>query len=92
MLNAAIGSRRPCATKTRPCRGGEPLGWSAEAGERLAGIDQSGTRVRTPADGEEALKEEFYANVGKGTKDGPPVDSVGVLPDGTRLEGGGCVE
>lgn len=37
-----------------------------------------------PNDGE-ALKEEFYANTGKGTKPGPPIDSVGVLIDGTRL-------
>ena len=39
-----------------------------------------------PADGEEALKEQFYSNTGKGTKAGPSVDSVGVLVDGTRLE------
>lgn len=38
-----------------------------------------------PADGEEALKEQFYANTGKGTKDGPKIDSVAMLPDGTRL-------
>lgn len=38
-----------------------------------------------PADGENALKEEFYKNTGKGTKAGPVVDSVGVLPDGTKL-------
>ena len=38
------------------------------------------------ADGEEALKEQFYANTGKGTRAGPPVDSVGILADGTRLE------
>ena len=39
-----------------------------------------------PKDGEEALKAQFYANTGKGTKAGPQVDSVGVLPDGTRLD------
>lgn len=38
-----------------------------------------------PKDGEEALKAQFYANTGKGTKAGPEIDSVGVLPDGTRL-------
>ena len=38
-----------------------------------------------PKDGEEALKEQFYANTGKGTKAGPVIDSVGVLPDGTQL-------
>ena len=38
-----------------------------------------------PKDGEEKLKEQFYANTGKGTKAGPAVDTVGVLPDGTRL-------
>lgn len=38
-----------------------------------------------PGDGE-ALKKEFYSNTGKGTKAGPPIDSVGVLTDGTRLE------
>ena len=39
-----------------------------------------------PADGEEKLKKQFYANTGKGTKDGPAIDSVGVLPDGTQLK------
>ena len=39
-----------------------------------------------PPDGEETLKKEFYSDVGKGTKRGPRVDAVGILPDGTRLE------
>ena len=39
-----------------------------------------------PPDGAEALKEEYYSTVGKGTAAGPAVDSVGVLADGTRLE------
>ena len=39
-----------------------------------------------PADGEEALKKQFYSNSGKGTRAGPAVDSVGILADGTRLE------
>ena len=32
------------------------------------------------------MEEQFYANSGKGTKDGPAVESVGILADGTRLE------
>ena len=34
---------------------------------------------------EEALKEQFYANTGKGTRPGPLIDSATVLVDGTRL-------
>ncbi len=32
------------------------------------------------------LKEEFYKNIGKGTYQGPAVDALGMLPDGTRFE------
>ncbi len=39
-----------------------------------------------PADGEEQLTEEFYSTVGQGVAKGPPVDAVGVLADGSRLE------
>ncbi|MHC4995454.1 MAG: DUF1592 domain-containing protein [Planctomycetota bacterium] len=39
-----------------------------------------------PADGEEALKEQFYSNTGKGTEAGPAVDSAGILEDGTHLQ------
>ena len=39
-----------------------------------------------PPDGQETLTEQFYSNVGKGVIDGPPVDAVGILADGTRLE------
>ena len=40
-----------------------------------------------PSDGTEALKEEYYTTVGKGVLPGPVVDSVGILADGTRIEG-----
>ena len=40
-----------------------------------------------PPDGAEALNEEFYSTVGKGVRAGPAVDSVGILADGTRIEG-----
>ena len=39
-----------------------------------------------PPDGQETLTEQFYSNVGKGVIDGPPVDAVGILADGTRME------
>ena len=39
-----------------------------------------------PPDGQETLTEQFYSSVGKGVIDGPPVDAVGILADGTRLE------
>ena len=39
-----------------------------------------------PPDGADVLKEQFYSNVGEGVIDGPPVDAVGILADGTRLE------
>ena len=32
------------------------------------------------------LKKEFYSSIGEGTKNGPVVDSVGLMPDGVRLE------
>lgn len=38
-----------------------------------------------PADGEEKLKAQFYANTGKGTKPGPPIEAASSLADGTRL-------
>ena len=40
-----------------------------------------------PPDGAEALEKEFYSTVGDGALDGPEVYSVGVLGDGTRLDG-----
>ena len=39
-----------------------------------------------PPDGQETLTEQFYSSVGKGVIDGPPVDAVGILADGTRME------
>ena len=39
-----------------------------------------------PPDGQETLTEQFYSSVGKGVIDGPPVDAMGILADGTRLE------
>ena len=39
-----------------------------------------------PADGEATLEKEFYDTIGEGTRRGPAVDAVGVLPDETRLE------
>ncbi len=39
-----------------------------------------------PPDGADVLKEQFYSNVGEGVIDGPPVDAVGILADGARLE------
>ena len=40
-----------------------------------------------PRDGAEALKKEYYSTVGKGALAGPMVYSVGMLADGTRIEG-----
>ena len=34
----------------------------------------------------EKLEAQFYANTGKGTIPGPPIDSVGILKDGTRFD------
>ena len=34
---------------------------------------------------DEPLKEEFYKNIGKGTRLGPPVEAQAELPDGTQL-------
>jgi len=39
-----------------------------------------------PPDGQETLTEQFYSSVGKGVINGPPVDAVGILADGTRME------
>ncbi|MDE0102346.1 MAG: DUF1588 domain-containing protein [Bryobacterales bacterium] len=39
-----------------------------------------------PADGEAPLEEDFYSTEGKGVIPGPPVVTVGILSDGTRLE------
>ena len=39
-----------------------------------------------PPDGAEALSEEYYSAMGKGSALGPPVDAVATLVDGTRLE------
>ena len=39
-----------------------------------------------PADGSVALTEDFYSNEGQGFAPGPPVEAIGILPDGTRLE------
>ncbi len=39
-----------------------------------------------PPDGAAPLEEDFYSTEGKGVIAGPPVITVGILPDGTRLE------
>ena len=38
-----------------------------------------------PLDGTEALSEEYYSTVGKGSALGPPVDAAATLADGTHL-------
>lgn len=63
----------------------DPLGMVLESFDPVGRWRDHYPRYIKPPDGQESLSEEFYANVGKGVVDGPKVDSVGVLPDGTRL-------
>lgn len=64
----------------------DPLGMVMENFDPVGRWRENYPIYTQPADGEEALKKQFYSNSGKGTKAGPVVDSVGVLSDGTRLE------
>ncbi len=64
----------------------DPLGMVLESFDPV-GLWRDHYPVYTqPEDGSEALNEEFYSTVGKGTAAGPLVDSVGLLADGTRLD------
>ena len=65
----------------------DPLGMALENFDPVGRWRDHYPVYTMPVDGAEALKEEFYSTVGEGTSRGPAVDSVGVLADGTRIEG-----
>ncbi len=65
----------------------DPLGMVMENFDPVGRWRDNYPRYIKPPDGAEALKEEFYSSIGQGVAVGPPVDAVGTMPDGTRLEG-----
>ena len=64
----------------------DPLGMVMENFDPVGRWRGRYPRYTQPPDGAEALKEEFYSSIGRGVAPGPPVDAVGVMPDGARLE------
>ncbi len=65
----------------------DPLGMALENFDPVGRWRDRYPVYTRPLDGAKALKEEFYSTVGKGSVPGPAVDSVGLLGDGTRIEG-----
>ncbi len=65
----------------------DPLGMVMENFDPVGRWRDRYPRYIQPPDGAETLKEEFYSSVGRGVVAGPPVDAVGVMPDGVRIEG-----
>jgi hypothetical protein len=64
----------------------DPLGMVMENFDPVGRWRDNYPRYIKPPDGAEALSEEFYSSMGRGVAVGPPVDAVGTMPDGTRLE------
>ncbi len=65
----------------------DPIGMALESFDPVGRWREHYPSYTKPADGQAALTEDFYASVGQGTVTGPPVDTTGLLPDGSRLEG-----
>lgn len=64
----------------------DPLGMVMENFDPVGRWRSHYPRYIQPPDGAETLQEEFYSSIGRGVAAGPPVDAVGVMPDGARLE------
>ena len=64
----------------------DPLGMVLENFDPVGRWREHYPAYSRPADGAEALTEEYYSTVGKGVLAGPPIHSVGILADGTRIE------
>ncbi len=64
----------------------DPLGMVLENFDPVGRWRTSYPVYTKPPDGAEKLEKEFYSTIGEGHTAGPPVDAVGILADGTRLE------
>lgn len=65
----------------------DPLGMALENFDPVGRWRDHYPVYTRPFDGAAALEEEFYSTVGKGTSQGPVVDSVGFLANGSRILG-----